>query len=343
MILDRETLDQVGAVDRIVAGVDGLNLPGTVKTELFASVLELSTDVCRTAGEAGEALVALRRAAAKAAIDEGLVLAACAMHPFARPEGQPVVHEERYLSLVEYGGQTFRRQGVQGLHVHVGMPSPEDAWRCLEATLPWLPVVLALSANSPWSDSRLTGMASNRGPIMTELPRGGIPPAFSSYAAWEAWVERLIAAGVLADYTRIWWDVRPHPRFGTLEIRIADQPTDVRLSTAFAALLQGLCAWGLEADVGPVDPGRRGDLIQNRWAATRFGPRAELLHPSGDGAALASDLGRELIQLVRPYAARLGQAKLLDTIDPVVCEADRLASHATAFDATADVVARSVA
>ena len=114
------------------------------------------------------------------------------------------------------------------------------------AITPWLPVVLALSANSPWFAGSLTGMASNRAPVLGELPRAGGPPAFSSYGEWESWVERLVRLGVAEDYTRIWWDVRPHPKLGTLEVRIADQPTDVGLSSAFAALLQAMCATALD-------------------------------------------------------------------------------------------------
>ena len=180
------------------------------------------------------------------------------------------------MSFVAYGGISVRRQGVQGLHVHVGMPSAEDCWRCLESILPWLPVVLALSANSPWYSGELTGMASNRAPVLDELPRAGGPPAFASYAEWEAWVERLVALGVTQDYTRIWWDVRPHPALGTLEVRIPDQPTDVRLSSAFAALLQAMCATaldgGLPHDAALLGDRGRADYEQNRWAAARFGP-----------------------------------------------------------------------
>ena len=274
-------------------------------------------------------------------------MAAAGTHPFSRPELQPIVAEKRYTTFEAYGGVTVRRQGVQGLHVHVGMPSGDACWRCLEAILPWLPVVLALSANSPWLAGELTGMASNRAPVLGELPRAGGPPAFASYAEWEAWVERLVSLGVTQDYTRIWWDVRPHPRFGTLEVRVPDQPTDVGLSAAFAALVQALCAAALAGELPgnsrlQADRGR-GDYAQNRWAAARFGPRAELLHPDGSSVARAGELGAELIALVRPQAERLGAASLLDRIDPAGCEADRQLEAKDAVVATAGLVARSLA
>jgi len=347
MIVDAQTFDQVAAVDRIMAGVEGRELPGRVKTELFASVFETNTNICTTAGEVGEALPVLRRASAEVAAAEGLAIAAAATHPFALPEGQPIVKEERYVTFVGYGGISVRRQGVQGLHVHVGMPGAEECWRCLEGILPWLPVVLALSANSPWFAGVLTGMASNRAPVLAELPRAGVPPAFASYAEWESWVERLVRLGVTQEYTRIWWDVRPHPTLGTLEVRVPDQPTDVRLAVAFAALLQALCATALAgslpSNTGLLADRGRADYVQNRWAAARFGPRAELLHPDGTSCVTASELGRELLELVRPAAEALGGGGELSRIDPDTAEADLQLRHDSALEATADVVARTLA
>ena len=347
MIVDAQTFDQVAAVDRILHGVAGRELPGAVKTELFASVFETTTGVCSGVDEAEGALRALRRAAADAAAAEGLAIAAAGTHPFARPEEQPIVPEKRYTTFEAYGGVTVRRQGVQGLHVHVGMPSGDTCWRCLEAIVPWLPVLLALSANSPWLAGELTGMASNRAPVLGELPRAGAPPAFATYVEWEAWVERLVRLGVTQDYTRIWWDVRPHPRFGTLEVRVPDQPTDVALSAAFAALVQALCATALAGGLPRnnlvlADRGR-GDYAQNRWAAARFGPRAELLHPDGASVAHADELGAELLAVVRPEAERLGAAVQLDRITPTACEADLQLQAGDAVEASAGLVARSLA
>ena len=346
MILDAVTFEQVAAVDRILKGVEGLDLPGSVKTELFASVFETNTNVCATASEVDEALPVLRRATAAAAAREGLAVGAAATHPFAVPEAQPIVKEERYVTFVGYGGISVRRQGVQGLHVHVGMPSAEDCWRCLDEIVPWLPVVLALSANSPWYAGARSGMASNRAPVLAELPRAGAPPAFATYAEWENWVERLMRLGVTEEYTRIWWDVRPHPRLGTLEVRVPDQPTDVHLSAAFAALLQALCASALDGVLprngGVLGDRGRADYVQNRWSAARFGPRAKLLHPDGQSYVLASELAAELVELVRPAARALGGEALLDRLDPSTCEADLQLQSATAQEAAADVVARSV-
>jgi carboxylate-amine ligase len=276
-----------------------------------------------------ESLVVLRPAAAEVAAGAGLAIAATGSHPFADPERQPITQEERYLTMVAHHGASARRQNVQGLHVHLAMPSAEECWRTLEGMLPWLPVVLALSANSPWFAGELTGMASNRAPVLAELPRTACPPAFGSYAAWEAWVERLVRLGVIADYTRIWWDIRPHPALGTLEIRMPDQPTDVRLSATFADLLQKLAATLLGADIDTAD---RGDYQYNRWAAARFGPAAKLIAPGGERVATAAELGRELIELTD-----------VEGIDPAHCEGELQVRFTGPREATADLVARSLA
>ena len=341
MILDAATREQVAAVDKILRGVDGLTLPGRLKTELFASVFEINTDICATVGEIDEALPALRRAAARSAEQEELAIAASGTHPFARPEAQPIVKEERYVTFVGYGGISVRRQGVQGLHVHVGMPSADDCWRCLDAIVPWLPVVLALSANSPWFAGELTGMASNRAPILAELPRGGAPAPFATYAEWEAWIERLVSIGVMEDYTRTWWDVRPHPKLGTLEVRVPDQPTDVRLSSAFAALVQAMCATALADGLPGGSP--RVDYIQNRWAAARFGPRANLIHPDGLSFPTATELAVELLERVRPAAERLDGADVLARLDPSRCEADLQVEQTDPREVAAALVRRSLA
>ena len=162
---------------------------------------------------------------------------------------------------------------------------------------------------------------SSRAEVLAQLPRAGAPPVFGSYAEWEAFVERFVRIGLADGYTRFWWDARPHPRFGTLEVRAPDQPTDVELTGAFAALLQALCRTAVESP--PAGPYNRGDYAQNRWAALRFGPRAELIHPDGERLVRASELGAELLELAEPAARELGSADLLGRIDPAACEGDR--------------------
>jgi carboxylate-amine ligase len=290
MILDAETLAPVAGVQTLLRGAEGITVPGTLKTELHASVVELATGVCRSVREAVDALGELRAAAARIAAENGLAIAAAGAHPTARLDTLPLVDEERYRQMVERVGRAARRQGVNGLHVHVGMQSGERCWERLEAVLPWLPAVLALSVNSPFVNGEPTGVLSNRAGILVELPRAGAPPVFSGYDAWEAWVERLIALGVIEDHTRIWWDIRPNPRFGTLEVRVTDQSTSLERTALLVELLVGLVT-----DAPGCVSADRGIYLQNRWSAARYGIDAELVHPDGERVATAAGLlGREL-------------------------------------------------
>jgi carboxylate-amine ligase len=308
-ILDPETLQLVPAVQTLVAAAGGFDLPGVLKTELHASVVELATGVSADVDEAVERLATLRRAAAEVAAGAGLAVAASGSYPTSMPAEQEVVPEARYTDFVEYAGPSARRQGVSGLHVHVGMPDADTCFRVMETILPWLPLVLALSANSPYFEGRDTGMLSIRAEVLAFLPRRGAPPAFRSFGDWERFIERMTATGLASDYTSFWWDVRPHPRFGTLEVRAPDQPTSLERTASLVRLVRDLCAWALEAPAREHDPAERGVYDQNRWAASRFGPHGQLIHPDRDEALTVPELLAEL-----PVSTEL---------DGASCEADR--------------------
>jgi carboxylate-amine ligase len=343
MILDAETLALAPGVEGLVSWAEGRSLPGVLKMELLASMVELATEICETPAEALSALVELRACAAEGAREQGQTIAAAGTHAFSLPTAQQIAPDPRYRKFVEYAGISARRQAVCGLHVHVGMPSAEACMAALEGVLSWLPLVLALSANSPFLAGEETGLASTRAEVLAELPRAAAPPQFGSYAEWEAFVERFVELGLADGYTRFWWDVRPHPRFGTLEIRVPDQPTSVELTAAFVALLQALCKTVVE---GPAPkPAQRGDYAQNRWAALRFGPRAELIHPDGDRVLKAPELTGELLALIEPAVQELGSVEQLRVLDPSRCECDRQLeiARAESLEAVcADVAVRTI-
>jgi glutamate---cysteine ligase / carboxylate-amine ligase len=294
MVLDAETLLLAPRAAELIAAAEGSGLPGTLKGELFASALEINTEICESPAEAAEALEELRAGAVRLAEERGLRVAAAGSHPISRPEEQEIADEPRYEEFVAYAGVSARRQGVSGLHVHVGMPSADACFHALEGVLPWLPVVLALSANSPYLAGEETGMQSSRAEVLAQLPRSGAPPAFRSYEDWEAFIDRFARLGIGADYTRFWWDIRPHPKFGTLEIRMPDQPTSLDVTAGLTAVLLELCEAVLDRPQPDHDPASRGLYQQNRWAAARFGLQAELFHPDGEHTARASELAAEL-------------------------------------------------
>jgi carboxylate-amine ligase len=332
-ILEAETLELAPAVETLVAGARDLDVPGVLKTELHASVVELASDISTTVEEAMERLGELRRAAGDVAERNGLRVAAAGSYPTSIPADQEIAPAKRYREFVDYAGPSARRQGVSGLHVHVGMPDAESCFRVMETILPWLPLVLALSANSPYLEGRETGMLSVRAEILGILPRHGAPPAFRDYTGWETFVERVTATGLAKDYTSFWWDIRPHPRFGTLEIRAPDQATSLERTAALVGLVHALCEWALDARPRPYEPGERGVYEQNRWAASRFGPHGKLIHPDRNEALAVADLVNEL-----PVT--------IDGLDPSGCEADVQLEIGRAHDLNAvcaDLVERSIA
>lgn len=343
MLLADDTLEPAPVAAAVIADAAGAHLPGALKPELFAAVLEANTPVVRDAREALRCLGRMREAAADLAGRHGALVAAAGAHPFSPSAAQRLSTSERYRPMIEEIGPTAKRQNVCGLHVHVGMPTAGSCHRALEGVLPWLPVVLAVSANSPYLDGVATGLVSNRAEALALLPRNGAPPAFGSYEAWEAYAERLVAIGLVDDYRRLWWDVRPHPAYGTVEIRIADQPTSLRRSAALAALLHGLCVAAVEAPSLEAAPARRGDYVENRWRALRFGPRARLIHPDGQGLVDVPELLAELRRRVEPALERLGGLELLADLDGTACEADLQLAAPDARTAAEDVVRRSVA
>jgi carboxylate-amine ligase len=327
MLLDERTHEPVAAASRVLAnGAKG------VKGELFTTVVETTTSICAGPREAAAELVALRKLALDLAYREGLVVAAAGSHPFAHPEHQPITDEPVYLDFVRTAGSAARRQGVQGLHVHVGMPDGETCVRAHENSLPWLPVVLAISANSPWFRGHDSGFMSKRAEVLATLSRSGMPPPFASYAEWEAMFERWIAAGLLEKPTQTWWDARVHPALGTLELRAPDQPTDPAIATALVALLHALAVWAAQADAAPAS---RADYQTNRFHAARFGPRAELLR--GDRLVPVPELYRELVELVRP------DPELIAPLQATSCEAEWQLAAGDPASACAEIVARSLA
>jgi glutamate---cysteine ligase / carboxylate-amine ligase len=342
MLLDAETLELVPASAEVIEEAGELEY-GQIKNELFASVIELTTDPCETAADVGASLRALRAKADEVGRRLGLRIGAAGTHPTAVPHRQEIAADPRYREFVDYAGVSAKRQGVNGLHVHVEMPSAEACFAALEGVLPWLPLVLALSTNSPYLAGRATGLASNRAEILAQLPRSGAPPAFGSFAGWERFVERFVAAGLADGYTRFWWDARPHPRFGTLEIRMPDQPTALERSVGFTALLQALCAHFAEAGDGAAAD--RGVYQQNRWAALRYGAEAELLHPVDDRKVTVAEAAGELLELLEARIEELGTGEPVRGIVEAEPEGRRQleVGRAGGLDAvTADVVERTL-
>jgi carboxylate-amine ligase len=267
-VLDAETLQPASVPDGVLDGE-------RFKAELFTTMLELTTGICADVAEAVEELASLRLEARRRLREHGLELVAVGTWPTAVLGRQPVTPIAPLQRFAAYAGSAALRQHCAGLHVHVGVGSPAECMGRLEAVLPWLPAVLAVSANSPYVAGEETGLASTRAELLALLPRAGAPPVFADFEDWARFAELLVDLGLADDLMRLWWDIRPHPRLGTLEIRTPDQPTRLADTAALAELCHALV---VAADPA-APPADRGLYSQNRWAAARFGGSAGLIHP----------------------------------------------------------------
>ncbi|HIE38929.1 MAG TPA: YbdK family carboxylate-amine ligase, partial [Anaerolineae bacterium] len=212
----------------------------------------------------------------------GLTLVAAGTHPFSPWTDQQITQGGRYAALAEELQEVGRRLVTFGLHVHVGIADPDLRVRVMNRIRPYLPLLLALSASSPFLNGRFTGLRSYRTALLAALPRTGIPPRFDSWADYRTAVERLIGAGLLTDPSFIWWDARPNPRFPTLEVRVPDMPTSVEETVCLAAWVQAL-AVKLAREPEPPSP-RRFIIGGGKWQAARYGLEARLPTPEGGTA-----------------------------------------------------------
>ena len=250
-----------------------------IKPELLESLVEITTSVVDTAEEAERELRSLRHEVAERAAEHGLAVLATGSHPTAVAQ-VPIVPVERYLRLKAKLGPRLYRQAVCGLHVHVAVPDPETCLRAFEGVVPRLPGLLAASANSPYWDGEESGWRSIRSQILLEMPTGGTPPLLRSWDDWEA--------ATRGDSTRRHWDAWPRPEYGTLEVRVLDQPTSVRRTAQLAAEVQRLVREAAETGGEPLD---RDEYAAQRDVAAREGggPEAERQLELGPEAA-----GREI-------------------------------------------------
>src|SRR3989440_3845451 len=304
MIVDAETLDLVNAIESLLAEAP----QGTIKPELMESVLEIATDPCPNLGEAGLQLSALRRQVRDHAADKGLRIGSAGTHPFAMWEDQRIVARSRYRDLVSALRFVARQELIFGVHVHVGVDDPDKAIHVANGMRVHMPILVALSANSPFWRGDFTGLASTRTPIFRAFPRVGIPPRYDDWRDYERRIEFMVKARVIEDYTYLWHDVRPHPNFGTVETRVMDSQTRVEHTVGLAALVQALvkelCEHfesGAKLSSYPFEM-----LDENKWLAARHGLEGELVDlPSSDRVGSRA-LARRLLDRMRPHCEELG-------------------------------------
>lgn len=319
MLLDSETMALAPGIEQVLAEVPA-DREGQVKPELFQSVLEIATRPCGTVDEATDELIALRRFVGQVAAERGMAVAAAGTHPFSEARDQPITERDRYKELAAELGYLVRHELIFGLHLHVAIEGADKAVYVADGIRRYIPLLLGLSCNSPFWRGEDTGMASARVSQFRSFPRVGVPPHYGTWDLFEERVQAMVTAGAIPDYTYLWWDVRPHPNFGTVEVRACDQQTRVGETRALTALVCSV-AHGLAMQFdrgGPLVEAPTELIDDNKVRAGLHGIDTMLVDFRAGTKVSVRDWAERLIETVAPDADVLGCREALESLRDVI-------------------------
>jgi carboxylate-amine ligase len=342
MLLDAETFDLVQHIDTVLAAVSGHELEPRINAELMQSVLEIATPVCRTAADVEEQLRKIRGYVCDVARGERLRVGSAGTHPFSLFERQRITARDRYRNLVDQLQYVARRELIFGMHVHVAVDDPEKAIQVVNGLLNHLAQLLALSASSPFWRGEPTGLSSSRQMVFAAFPRSGPPPRFRDYADYAEVVGQLEKTGCIADYTHIWWDIRLHPRLGTIEIRICDATTRLEDVVALTAYCQALVKHYCERyeRQEEIPSYHRILTTENKWLAARYGLEAPVMDLSTGrrNRVPVAQLIRRTLKEIEPHARELGSERELEGIAEILSRGNGSDQQLRIFNANRDIV-----
>ncbi|MER3427039.1 MAG: carboxylate-amine ligase [Pyrinomonas sp.] len=337
-IVDPATRELRSHVSEILA--EGRMLLGEqIKPEMIQSTVEVGTGVCQNIQEARREITRLRAIVSYLARKQGLAIVAASTHPFSHWIDQKIYEDKRYELLVEEVQVVARSLLIFGLHVHVGVEDRERSMHIMNAARYFLPHVLTLSTSSPFWLGVNTGFKSYRSEIFKKFPRTDIPDHFDSYASFERYVDLLIRTNCIDNGKKIWWDIRPHPFFPTLEFRICDIPTRIDDTIAIAALFQAIVAKLdklIEQNLG-FRLYRRMLIQENKWRAVRYGLDGKLIDFGKQKEVPARDLIRELLQFVDDVVDELGSRKEIEHIYTILDRATSAEEQLHVYRETGDL------
>ena len=342
MLLDSETFDLVQHIDTVLAAVQGHELEPRINAELMQSVLEIATPVCHSAADAETQLVKLRTYVSGIAREQGLRVGSAGTHPFSLFERQRITAKDRYRALVDQLQYIARRELIFGMHVHVAVDDPEKAIQVVNALIGHLAELVALSSNSPFWRGEPTGLASSRHMVFAAFPRSGPPPRFQDYADYAEVVGQLERTGCIADYTHIWWDIRPHPRLGTIEMRVCDAVTRLEDVVAITAFFQALVKMYCEIyESGKEIPSwHRLLTTENKWLAARYGLEAPImdLATGRRNRVPVAQLIRRTLRDIEPHARELGSERELEGVREILSRGNGADRQLRVWNANRDIV-----
>ncbi len=297
-------------------------LPGQIKPEFMRSQVEVGTKVCENIAEARGEIVRLRGAVIDLAAQEGLCMAAASTHPFSRWSSQQLTPADRYQKLETDLKDVARRLLIFGTHIHVGIENPEIRIDVMNQARYFLPHILALSTSSPFWHGRDTGLKSYRSVIFENMPRSGLPPAFRSWSDYQEFIDTLVQTGCIDEPTKIWWDVRPHSVFPTVEFRISDMCTRVDEVICLAALLQAIVAKliKLRHENRSWRTYRHHLITENKWRAVRYGIDGKMIDFGRREEVPLRFLVHELLEFIDDVVDELGSRREVEYVERILRE-----------------------
>lgn len=316
MTIDPETRDLRSHIHSEIISKGKLRTNDGVKPEMHQSVVEVGTPVCKNIAEAKENVKELRRQMIGLAKENGMLLAAGGTHPFSDWRAQEIYPDDRYHTLVEDLKMVARANLIFGLHVHVGVEDRETTIQLMNAARYFLPHLLALSTNSPFWLGMETGLKSYRCKVFDKFPRTNVPDAFQSWSEYENFVNLLIKTNSIDNAKKIWWDVRPHPFFSTLEFRICDIPLRWEETMAIAALIQATMVklYKLHSKNQTFRVYNRALIMENKWRAARYGIDGKLIDFGKQVELPARDLMQEYLEFVDDVVDELGSREEINYV-----------------------------
>jgi carboxylate-amine ligase len=291
-----------------------------IKPEMHQSMVEVGTGICANVKEARTDVIHLRRTIAELAQRQGLAFVAASTHPFSHWADQRITEHERYEALIQEMQQHARALLIFGMHVHVGMADKEAAIAVMNAARYLLPHVLALSTSSPFWLGINTGMKSYRAEVFKMFPRTGVPDYFNSWSEFENYVNLMIKTGCIDNGKKIWWDVRPHPFFPTLEYRVCDIPAKIDETICIAALFQAITAklYKLHRQNLSFRIYRRALISENKWRAARYGLDGKLIDFGKSQEVPVRDLILELLEFIDDVVDELGSREEINYVHTIL-------------------------
>jgi carboxylate-amine ligase len=307
-IIDPKTRELKSHIQQIIKDTSAPHLKEQLKSELHQSVVEIGTKVCANIKEARKDLYELRSDLAKAALASGMRIAAAGTHPFSHWKDQKITEHPRYKMIIEDMQMVARANLIFGLHVHIGIDDREYGIQIMNEARYFVPHILALATNSPFWVGRKTGFKSYRIKVFDRFPRTGIPDYFESLAVYENFLKLLIKTHCIDDAKKIWWDIRLHPYFDTLEFRICDIPMRADETLAIAALFQAVVAklYRLRSQNLGFRVYRRSLILENKWRACRYGLDGKLIDFGKQIEVDCRSLIYELLEFIEEVVDDLG-------------------------------------